>query len=54
MFRSSRVTSACMPSAIVAASMPETPAPITTTLAGWVPGTPPMSVPRPPCAAIRW
>ena len=33
MLRSSSSTSACMPSAMAAAFMPETPAPITTTLA---------------------
>jgi hypothetical protein len=33
MLRSSSSTSACMPSEIAAAFMPETPAPMTTTLA---------------------
>ena len=54
MLRSSSSTSACMPSAIAAAFMPETPAPITTTLAAYTPETPPISTPRPPPCRIRW
>ena len=54
MFLSSSSTSACMPSAIAAAFMPETPAPMTTTLAAYTPGTPPISTPRPPPERIRW
>ena len=41
-----------MPSAMAAAFMPETPAPMTTTFAAYTPLTPPMSTPRPPCARI--
>ena len=62
-FRSRTVTSAPMPTAMVAAFIPETPAPSTSTWAGRTPGTPPMSTPRPPayrsrnraaaCGAIR-
>ena len=54
MFLSSSSTSACMPSAIAAAFMPETPAPMTTTLAAYTPETPPISTPRPPPERIRW
>src|SRR5512132_681081 len=54
MFLSSSSTSACMPSAIAAAFMPETPPPMTTTLAAYTPGTPPISTPRPPPERIRW
>ncbi len=43
-----------MPSAIAAAFMPETPAPITTTFAAYTPDTPPMRTPRPPPDRIRW
>ena len=39
---------------MAAAFMPETPAPITTTLAAYTPDTPPISVPRPPPWRIRW
>ena len=39
-----------MPSAIVAACVPETPPPRTTTSAAGTPGTPPSRMPRPPCA----
>ena len=39
-----------MPTAIVAAWVPETPPPRTSTLAAATPGTPPSSTPRPPCA----
>ena len=39
-----------MPTAIVAAWVPETPPPRMTTLAAATPGTPPSSTPRPPCA----
>ena len=52
MLRSSSSTSACMPSAIAAAFMPDTPAPITTTFAAYTPETPPMSTPRPPSARM--
>ncbi len=37
-----------MPIAIVAAFMPTTPPPITSTLAAATPGTPPSRMPRPP------
>ena len=43
-----------MPSAMAAAFWPETPAPITTTFAAYTPGTPPISMPRPPPWRIRW
>ena len=43
-----------MPSAIAAAFMPDTPAPMTTTLAAYTPDTPPIRVPRPPPCRIRW
>ena len=43
-----------MPTAMVAEAMPATPAPRTTTLAASTPGTPVISVPRPPPARIRW
>ena len=36
-----------------AALTPETPPPRTTTLAGATPGTPPSSMPRPPCSISR-
>ena len=39
-----------MPTAIVAACVPDTPPPRTSTLAAATPGTPPSSTPRPPCA----
>ena len=52
MSRSSRSTSACIPRAIAAAFMPETPAPMTTTLAAYTPEMPPISTPRPPWARI--
>ena len=39
---------------MVAAASPETPAPMTTTLAGATPGTPVMNVPWPPPGRIRW
>src|SRR5665213_2545838 len=39
--------------ALVAAASPETPAPITTTLAGATPGTPLINVPCPPPGRIR-
>src|SRR3712207_8568218 len=43
LFRSSSSsTSACMPRAIAAAFMPETPAPSTTVLAAYTPDTPPI------------
>ena len=42
MFLSSSSTSACMPRAIAAAFIPDTPAPMTTTLAAYTPETPPM------------
>ena len=48
MFLSSSSTSACMPSAIAAAFMPDTPAPMTTAFAAYTPETPPISTPRPP------
>src|SRR5438270_456547 len=53
MSRSRIVTSACIPSAIAAAFRPDTPAPMTTTLALCTPETPPISTPRPPCVRIR-
>ena len=53
-FRSTSSTSACMPSAIAAAFMPDTPAPSTTTLAAYTPDTPPISTPRPPPSRCRW
>ncbi len=43
-----------MPTAIATAFDPATPAPITTTLAGWTPGTPLMSTPRPAPGRMRW
>ena len=46
--RSTMVTVEPMPSAIVAACVPDTPPPSTTTSAGGTPGTPPSSTPRPP------
>src|SRR5437588_251417 len=49
MLVSSTTTSACMPSAILAAFMPTTPAPSTATLPAGTPETPPSSTPRPPC-----
>ena len=48
---SSRVTSAPMPSAMLAAFCPDTPAPRMTTLAFATPPTPPMSTPRPALGA---
>ena len=39
-----------MPSAMLAAFWPETPAPMMTTLALATPPTPPSSTPLPPCA----
>ena len=42
-----------MPAAMAAAFSPETPAPITTTLAAYTPGTPPIRTPRPPSAFIK-
>ena len=48
-----RTTSACMPTAVAVALSPDTPAPMTTTLAAYVPDTPPMSTPRPPSARMR-
>jgi hypothetical protein len=42
-----------MPRAIAAAFMPDTPAPMTTTLAAYTPETPPSSTPRPPWARSR-
>src|SRR4029077_14173185 len=53
-FLSTSSTSACMPSAIAAAFMPDTPAPSTTTLAAYTPDTPPISTPRPPPSRCRW
>ena len=53
-FRSRILTLACSPTAMDAAASPATPAPITTTLAGCTPGTPPINVPRPPPGRIRW
>ncbi len=47
---SSTHTSACIPSAMIAALSPTTPPPSTTTFAGGTPGTPPSRMPRPPCA----
>ena len=44
------VTCAFMPIAMRAALMPTTPPPITSTSAGFTPGTPPSSTPEPPCA----
>jgi hypothetical protein len=41
-----------MPSAMLAAFCPETPAPIMTTFAFATPPTPPISTPRPPWAFI--
>ena len=41
-----------MPSAMLAAFWPETPAPMMTTLALATPPTPPISTPRPPWAFI--
>jgi hypothetical protein len=43
-------TSAPSPAAICAALKPTTPPPITITLPGITPGTPPSSTPRPPWA----
>src|SRR2546429_398155 len=54
MSRSSSSTSACIPRAIAAAFIPETPAPMTTTLAAYTPETPPIRTPRPPPERIRW
>jgi len=51
---SSRVTWKPMPTAICVAFQPETPPPMTTALAGCVPGTPPGRTPRPPAERIRW
>jgi hypothetical protein len=48
--RSRMVTSAPRPTAICAALKPTTPPPITMTLPGSTPGTPPSSTPRPPWA----
>jgi len=48
--RSTTVTCAPMPTAIVAAWVPDTPPPRITTSAAGTPGTPPSSTPRPPCA----
>ena len=42
-----------MPTAICAAFSPDTPPPMTMTLAGATPGTPPGSTPRPPLNFIR-
>src|SRR6476620_5680412 len=53
MSRSRSSTSACIPRAMAAAFMPETPAPMTTTLAAYTPLTPPISTPRPPWARMR-
>ena len=47
---SSTQTSACIPSAMIAAFRPTTPPPSTTTFAGGTPGTPPSRMPRPPRA----
>ena len=51
--RSTTVTVAPMPSAMVAAWVPETPPPSTTTSPGGTPGTPPSSTPRPPKVRSR-
>ncbi len=51
--RSTTNTVAPMPSAMVAACVPDTPPPSTTTSAGGTPGTPPRSTPRPPAARSR-
>ena len=48
------VTFAPMPTATYAAFMPTTPAPSTTTFAGSTPGTPPISMPRPPIGFCRY
>ena len=50
---SSSSTSACMPRAIAAAFIPDTPAPSTTTLAAYTPDAPPISTPRPPPSRCR-
>jgi len=42
------VTSAPVPAAVRAAAVPTTPAPMTKTLAGFTPGTPPSRIPLPP------
>ncbi len=51
--RSSTHTSAPMPSAMWHACEPTTPPPRITTFAGSTPGTPPSSMPRPPCGFSR-
>ncbi len=48
MERSKTNTSACIPIAIIAAFMPTTPPPITSTFAAATPGTPPSRMPLPP------
>ena len=47
------MTLASMPMAMRAAWVPETPPPMITTRAGATPGTPPSSMPAPPCAFSR-
>ena len=51
--RSSTVTSAPMPTAIIAACVPTTPPPRITTLPGATPGTPPSRMPLPPFGFSR-
>ena len=46
-------TSECMPTAIVAAAIPATPAPRITTRAERTPGTPHTSTPLPPPGRMR-
>src|SRR5919106_1489848 len=53
MFVSRMMTSASIPCAIQAAFIPDMPAPMTTTLAGATPDTPPMRIPRPPFSRSR-
>ena len=50
---SNSTTWACIPTAIAAAFIPLTPAPITTTLAPYAPDTPPINTPRPPPLRIN-
>ena len=51
--RSSTVTSAPMPSAIIAACVPTTPPPRSRRLPGATPGTPPSRMPLPPCGFLE-
>ena len=51
---SSTRTIARIPSAIFAASVPDTPPPMMRTFAAGVPGTPPRRMPAPPAGLSRW